>query len=331
MPIEIPAPDDVPRLGWKSYVGWVLGAIALATLIAVVVHLGELTQFVRILEQAKPIWLLPIFTAQVSTYGATAAVWWLAVRKMGYPTPLATLVPLSVAKLFTDQILPSGGLSGSVLMVYALRRRGVPRHVAIGALVVGLVSFNLAYLGLVLTSVILLSLHGKSNAETFPIVALFAVIVIAIPTGMLVLKRLGTKIDNPWIRRMPLVQIFLDSLAQAPTGVLRNGTFIAQTFVCQLAVIALDAATLWLAFRAIDLPVEPWVALVSFIMASVAATIGPIPFGLGTFEAAAVAGLGFLGVSIEPALIATLIFRGFSFWLPMAPGLWLARRETVRH
>ena len=38
--------------------------------------------------------------------------------------------------------------------------------------------------------------------------------------------------------------------------------------------------------------------------------------------------LGLLGIRIEAGLTATLLFRGFTLWLPtMLPGLWLARRE----
>jgi hypothetical protein len=36
------------------------------------------------------------------------------------------------------------------------------------------------------------------------------------------------------------------------------------------------------------------------------------------------------GVTIEAALAATLLARGFTFWLPMAPGLAIARREMRR-
>ncbi len=35
---------------------------------------------------------------------------------------------------------------------------------------------------------------------------------------------------------------------------------------------------------------------------------------------------GILGVSVEAALTATIWLRGFILWLPMLPGLWLARR-----
>ena len=72
-----------------------------------------------------------------------------------------------------------------------------------------------------------------------------------------------------------------------------------------------------------------WIAYVSFIMVSMAATLGPIPLGLGTFEAACIGMLSLLGVAIETALAVTLLQRGRTFWLPMLPGLWLARREIA--
>jgi uncharacterized membrane protein YbhN (UPF0104 family) len=37
--------------------------------------------------------------------------------------------------------------------------------------------------------------------------------------------------------------------------------------------------------------------------------------------------LSFLGMAIETALAATILLRGLTFWLPMVPGLWLARLE----
>jgi len=36
------------------------------------------------------------------------------------------------------------------------------------------------------------------------------------------------------------------------------------------------------------------------------------------------------GVPIAAGLAATLLFRGLSYWLPMAPGILLVRRETMR-
>ena len=35
--------------------------------------------------------------------------------------------------------------------------------------------------------------------------------------------------------------------------------------------------------------------------------------------------LTLLGIAIESALAATLLLRWLTFWIPMLPGLWLAR------
>jgi uncharacterized protein (TIRG00374 family) len=85
--------------------------------------------------------------------------------------------------------------------------------------------------------------------------------------------------------------------------------------------------TLWVVLLSIGQAVHPMVPFTVFIAASVFGTVSPVPMGLGTFEAVAVATLGLLGVPIEAALTATLLLRGFTFWLPMLPGLVLARGE----
>jgi uncharacterized membrane protein YbhN (UPF0104 family) len=60
-------------------------------------------------------------------------------------------------------------------------------------------------------------------------------------------------------------------------------------------------------------------------MAYVASRVGSTPLGLGTFEGASIAMLQLIGVEIEAALAATLLFRAFTLWLPMIPGLWSMR------
>jgi uncharacterized protein (TIRG00374 family) len=122
----------------------------------------------------------------------------------------------------------------------------------------------------------------------------------------------------------------LRALAEAPTDLLHSPALLIQTTVLQLAIFLLDALTLWLAFNSIGEVPAIWVIFVSFATASMIATIGPIPVGLGTFEAGSVGMLHFLGVSVEAALAGTLLLRALTFWLPMLLGIWLARREIGR-
>ena len=80
--------------------------------------------------------------------------------------------------------------------------------------------------------------------------------------------------------------------------------------------------------RALGLEVNPAPVFASFMLSTLARTLGVVPGGLGVFEAVSVATLKLVGVPVSAGLAATLLFRFFTFWLPMVPGLILARRET---
>jgi uncharacterized protein (TIRG00374 family) len=96
----------------------------------------------------------------------------------------------------------------------------------------------------------------------------------------------------------------------------------------QVAIVLLDAGTLWIMLRALGLSVHPALVFASFRLSTLARTLGPVPAGLGIFEAASVASLKLAGVPIAAGLAPRLLFRGLTYWLPMAPGILLARRET---
>ncbi len=314
---------------WQRLSPWAVGLMALIALILVVLHIGTIAQFMRLARAARPEWFFLACVAQAATYACTALVWRQALRRAGHPRSLSTLIRLGIAKLFTDQVVPSGGISGAILVARGLVRRRVPANVAMATLLVGLVGYFGAYLASVLTSLVIMWLRHRANAALVVVVAIFTAIVIAIPSGVLWMKQWGQRLPAIWVRRLPGAAVLLTAIAEAPTDLLRDPVLLAETLILEFAVFALDAVTLWLSFLALGDTPAIWVAFVSFMMASMAATLGPIPLGLGTFEAACVGMLSLLGVAIETALAATLLLRGLTFWLPMMPGLWLARREIA--
>ena len=68
-------------------------------------------------------------------------------------------------------------------------------------------------------------------------------------------------------------------------------------------------------------------AFCGFAIGAMVAMIAPSPLGLGTYEAGTTGMLALLGVPLEAALSATILLRGFAFWLPMLPGIRIARGE----
>lgn len=315
---------------WRPLMFWVMGVVAFLAVVAFVLHLSSLEKMVALVRSARLVWLLVALGVQALTYISAALVWRQALARAGHPLPMRALVPLGIAKVFTDQVLPSGGISGTMLVVRGLIRRRVPGEMAMGAMLIGLVSYDGAYLFVVLASVGILLWQHRMDVALLIGTTIFVFVTVAVPVTVLGLKRWGTRKPFTWLSKWLGVTDLLRELSDAPASLLRNPGLLIQTLTLQLAIFAFDALTLWLAFKALGEVPSPWVVFTSFTIASMVATIGPIPVGLGTFEAASVGMLSLLGVSVEAALAATLLLRGLTFWLPMVPGVWLARREISR-
>jgi glycosyltransferase 2 family protein len=89
------------------------------------------------------------------------------------------------------------------------------------------------------------------------------------------------------------------------------------------------AQTLLVLFWVAQLPIEPAQALIVFVVSALGMAIPATPGGLGVFEAAVVASLGWFGVGKEEALSAAVTLHMIEFIPTVLLTLWLlARHET---
>ncbi|SJZ94073.1 hypothetical protein SAMN02745126_02976 [Enhydrobacter aerosaccus] len=300
-------------------------------LIAVVLHYGSLAKFAELARNAHPGWLLPALGAQIGTYVFAALSWRQVLHRAGERRPFRTLFRLSVAKLYTDQAIPTGGVSGSILVMKALNRRGLSNSIGMAALLVSMVTHYAADVVAAITALGLLWLHQDADLAALGLVSAFVVVEIAIPVAVLWAKSRASDGQLPaWITRLPVTEDAIEAVAAAPDELLRDPRLIAETFLCQLAIILLDSLTLWLVSRAISAPIDYWMAFCGYTIGDAVAMVAPSPLGLGTFEAGTTGTLALLGMPVEAALSATILLRGLTFWLPMIPGLWIARHEVSR-
>lgn len=318
--------EGAKRHGWLKLLPLATGCLILGTVIIVGLHLGEARRVLELARKSSPAWLAVGAGLQVLTYLCGTGVWRATLRRAGSSLPLWEMVPLGVAKLFTDQAIPAGGVSGAAVVVRGLARRNVPSSVAMTALLIGLVTYYTAYLFVAAAALVVLSLHHRDSPAILIGAVVFAGYAVGAPAIMIWLAY-GRRELPSWVQRLPGIRHVLEAAKEAPINLLKDPKLIAEAIALQSGVFLLDAATLWVMFQAIGYTIEPWIAFVGFMMASITATMAPVPLGLGTFEAGAVGFLRFLGVPIAEGLAATLLLRGFTFWLPMLPGLWFARRE----
>jgi glycosyltransferase 2 family protein len=155
----------------------------------------------------------------------------------------------------------------------------------------------------------------------------FLVVAGGIPMLVLWLHRRGQERIPRFIAKWSKARRFFELVGEAPTKLVRNPALIGWLTALNLAVFIADAATMQACVLALGVHAPLSAGYVAFMFASIAVILGPIPMGLGSFEAVSIAMLRLFGVPFEAALSATLLFRGFTLWLPLVPGGILLRKE----
>lgn len=310
--------------GWRS---WLLAALLIGGLVVAVLHWADVKAFGQLVTQAKPLWLALALGLQLATYIGLAAQWWLVLRKGRTPEEGGDLLRLTFAKHFADQVVPTAGLSGNVLVVDRLVSLGVPRHNAVAALLLQVIAYYVSYALGALWVLVVLWWKSRSSVLLTGAVLVFLVIAIGIPWLTLWLHRRGQEHLPRWVGRWSKAQSFFKLVGEAPRKLVRDPQLIGWLTLLNGAVFLADAATMQACVLALGVNAPLSAGYVAFMFASIAVILGPIPMGLGSFEAVSIAMLRLFGVPFEAALSATLLFRGFTLWLPLIPGGLLLRNE----
>jgi Mg2+-importing ATPase len=328
-------PDERASLGTSApkamrWLPWLFGVALLAAVIFGARHFSEAEDFARLTERAEPWWLALAIVFQLGTYLAQGQVFRLVAQAGRFSLGLATACRLALAKLFVDQAVPSGGLSGTVVLANGLERRGMPRATVAAGIVVDLASYYAAYVLSLAVALVIAAARGEASTILLLVSLVFFLFAIALSVLVLALSGRGTRFVPGRVARLGPVRTALDFVRDADPKLARNPGLLLGASVYQLAIVLCDATTVWVLIRSLGGHGAPGGVFSSFMISSLLRTVGFMPGGLGTFEAASVVTLRVIGVPVAVALAATLLFRGLSFWLPMLPGLWFSRREMGR-
>jgi uncharacterized protein (TIRG00374 family) len=318
---------DKALANWRT---WVLGLLLAAAVVFAAFHWGDVRQFANLIAHAEPLWLLAAFVAQLLTYIALAAEWLVVLRACDCKTSFAKLLPLTLTKHFADQMVPTAGMSGNVVVVDRLHTLGASRRVAVAAVILTIISYYVSYAIVAIAALFLLWLISEDSWAMAGLITVFLVVAGGIPTLALWLQKKGQRAVPKWLRSVGPIREHFDMIGEAPAKLVRSGELITELSILNGITFALDGLTMQFCLFALGVHVPFAAAFVAFIMASIVVTLGPIPMGLGSFEAVSIGTLRLAGISFEAALSATLLFRGFTLWLPLIPGMIAARRDLKR-
>jgi uncharacterized membrane protein YbhN (UPF0104 family) len=306
---------------WRN---WFFALMLVAALVVSVLHRHEIARLVLLAGKARPGWLVLAVVLQLSTYLSLALGWQAVLRHAGHPQPMPRLIRIAFTKLFADQALPSAGLGGNVVLVDQLMMTGVPRGAAVAALILSMIGFYAAY-GLC---------RGDAGdaVAAGPCRALDRRAGQPVPAGGHGHSRRGAVAAAA--RAGP--HAALDGAAELCARPARSGGRGAGRAAAQPRADrsghGLERADLSGGCgHAAGLPARAGAgggfgaAYIAFMMASIVITLGPVPLGLGSFEATCTAMLRLLGVPFEGGFAATMLLRVLTLWLPLLPGLVLMR------
>jgi len=340
-------PDHVleaKQMAWLQIARWLTGIIFVGAVIAVILDFADISRFIATIQRIEPRWLLLAAITQAMTYGAAAGIWYRVLHRDRHRVGFLVLYRLSLAQLFAEQALPSSGLTGALVVVKGLVNRGIEEAVGMGCMLVGMLSYYAGYfLAITASFVILFNAHDRRDPDMAVMIAplvvisgLFLLLVTAVLSGIFWLRRSGNLLWLPrwlrvWLQRWhagwATLERLLCLLREVPTDLLRDRPLLIGATGLQISVFLIDAATLTIMLQATGVYLRYDLVLASFVLASAVGSVLPIPLGLGSFEASCVALLHLFQIPVETGLVAVLLLRGFTFWLPMIPGLWLAHSE----
>ncbi|MGB8330312.1 MAG: lysylphosphatidylglycerol synthase transmembrane domain-containing protein [Polyangiales bacterium] len=318
---KLPAPR-VSRIGLFISVV-VLVMLVLFTLI----HLSEARRFTSLIEHAEPSWVVLALVLQLATYACAGAIWRPVAAAAGFRLRLLQLGRLAIEKLSVDQLIPTGGMSGNLLVARAMRQLGLPGSVATEALMIDILGYYVAYALVTAATFGILWLHHEVARFFLALVVLFGVVLASVPViAWWLLEHRDWK-PGPRLARVSVIRSFLRALEGVSPDRIRDPRLLATATGFHLGIFLLDAGTLWALLQSTGTSLHPPTAFAGLVVGSLAGTISFLPGGLGSFEAGCTASLALLGVPVEAALTGTLFLRGLTLWIPLIPGILLARRD----
>lgn len=130
--------------------------------------------------------------------------------------------------------------------------------------------------------------------------------------------------------RFRAIQFLFSAIKDLNPSVFLKTRVMLPAIMLLIGVFIFDALTLWTILQMLGVKLNFMLVFAAQVIAASLATLSFMPGGLGIFEGSLTGMLNLLGLSIESAFASAILFRGFTYWLPMIPGFLIAQRETRR-
>jgi uncharacterized protein (TIRG00374 family) len=315
-----------------------VAAIVLLVLLGIVVAALDWGQVRQVLGQADwrlvPVTLL--FTAV--SYGCLSYSFAMVSEIFGVRMGRRDLFEIGFVSYALSHMVTSGGMAGYSLRVLLIKRRGLPVRDVLAASFFHSTLNNLLLFVLVPVGFVYLltnrSLSGSTAVGVAIVASLLLLLVLLVATVFFVetfrAAALGA-VEVAWrkVTRRNIEHHLkdLDSALSRGTIAIRNRpAALVSPLVLVVADWASAVTALGFCFGALGSPVGPGVLLAGFSIGVVVGLLSMVPGGLGVQEGSMAAVYALLGVPLEQAVLAAILFRAVYYLAPFLVSLGFYRR-----
>lgn len=279
-------------------------------------------------------WAIAAVVFELLSFAGYIALFRLVAGRATTRVGLRASAEITFAGAATTRLLPTAGLGGVALTVWALCRAGLSLAEA-SARVVGFLYllYSIYMAALILSGIALIG--GLSGANAPPSLAIVgATVGTLVATAALTVGRGGEppELDPPRHRRAAALRAKLAELRPAIARGRGLAIGIARQHPPQLlgalAWWGFDLAVLWSTFHAFGSPLPLIPAVMAYFLGTLANTL-PIPGAVSTSMVAVHFAFGLPLVVVVPAVLA---YRAIALWLPALGGALAlgGLRQTTR-
>ena len=337
--------DAAHRSGERhEHAHWTVGRVAFLAVSAICIYffapsIAEVFSAYDRLGRVQPLFLLPAALCALASF---ACVWLVQGIALGTRDWFSVVFTQLAGNAF-NRITPGGGATGTALQANMLADAGFDVTHAATALAVQSVLSTAAIVALpvfALPFIVAGTQVPSGLLQAFWIGIPVFLLMVAIGTAIFVadaplrgLARAVTRVRRALHR--PVDETLGDRLLEGRDRIRREiGPAWQLALGASLARWLFEYGVLLLALCGLSAEPDPALVLLAFVVASVLGLLPFTPGGLGFVEAGLAATLAVAGISAGDALVATLVYRLLTFWLPIPLGgvaAWWFRRRHPRH
>ncbi len=315
--------------------------LSLVALYLLLPNLAGLEDTWHRIEEGNPLWLLLALACTLGMFGGYVFLFQgifgnACPRRLG----MRESYEITMAALAATRLFSAGGAGGLILIAWALRRAGMAKQTVADRTISFLVLTYLAYTSALVVFGFGLHFGLLPGPDPFAITfipALLALIVTAVGLSIaFVPTDFATRLEG-FAKRGGRLASLAQRLALVPATIsagvrdaLRHLGSRDPALLGALLFWAFQIAALWACFHAFGDAPHLAVLIVGFFVGMLGNLL-PLPGGIGGVDGGMIGALAAIGTEPGLAVVAVLVYRGFTFWLPTVPGViaYLQLRRTV--